>query len=105
MRFQCPVSFFPLALATAAGAPASLAATAELRETVRAKVTAEYPSLYSIYQHLHANPELSFMEVKTAALLAGELRPLGFEVTEKVGNTGVVAVLKNGPGPTVLVRA
>jgi len=45
------------------------------------------------------------MEVKTAALLAGELRSLGFDVTEKGGTTGVVAVLKNGVGPAVLVRA
>ena len=80
------------------------AATPEVREAVKARVDAEYASLETIYKDLHAHPELSFMEVKTAALLAGEWRRLGFEVTEKVGNTGVVAVLKNGPGPTVLVR-
>ncbi len=72
---------------------------------VNAKVDAEYPSLFGIYTNLHAHPELSFMEVKTAALVAGELRSLGFTVTEKVGNTGVVGVLTNGVGPTVLVRA
>jgi len=76
-----------------------------LRETVTRKVEAEYPSLLGIYTNLHAHPELSFMEVKTAALVAGELRALGFTVTEKVGNTGVVGVLTNGIGPTVLVRA
>jgi len=81
------------------------AAAPELRDTVRAKVSAEYPSLRAMYEHLHANPELSFMEVNTAALVARELRALGIEVTEKVGNTGVVGVLKNGPGPTVLIRA
>ena len=80
------------------------AASPELRDAVKARVDAEYPSLEAIYKDIHAHPELSFMEVKTAALLAGELRGLGFTVTEKVGNTGVVAVLKNGPGPTVLVR-
>jgi len=80
------------------------AATPALRDAVQARVDAEYPSLEVIYKDLHAHPELSFMEVRTAAILAGELRKLGFEVTEKVGNTGVVAVLKNGPGPTVLVR-
>jgi len=80
------------------------AATPEVREAVKARVDAEYASLETIYKNLHAHPELSFMEVKTAALLAGEFRKLGFEVTEKVGNTGVVAVMKNGPGPTVLVR-
>src|SRR5206468_8416807 len=72
---------------------------------VTRRVEAEYPSLLGIYTNLHAHPELSFMEVKTAALVAGELRRLGFTVTEKVGNTGVVGVLTNGPGSTVLVRA
>ena len=83
----------------------AFAATPELKPVVEAKVNAEYPSLEAIYQDLHAHPELSFMEVNTAALIAKELRALGFEVTEKVGITGVVGVLKNGPGPTVLVRA
>ena len=81
------------------------AATPEVREAVKARVEAEYPSLEATYRHLYANPELSFMEVKTAELIARELRSLGFEVTEKVGNTGVVAVLRNGAGPTVLVRS
>jgi amidohydrolase len=81
------------------------AAAPELRDVVAAKVAAEYGSLEAIYRQLHANPELSFMETKTAALIAKELRALGIEVTEKVGNTGVVGVLKNGAGPTVLIRA
>src|SRR3546814_15332847 len=59
----------------------------------------------TIYKDLHANPELSFMEVRSAAILAAEARKLGFQVTEKVGGTGVVAVMKNGPGPVVLIRA
>lgn len=86
---------------------ASAAATSpeQLRGLVTSRVEAEYPSLFSIYTNLHAHPELSFMEVKTAALVAGELRRLGFTVTEKVGNTGVVGVFTNGVGPTVLVRA
>lgn len=85
----------------------TLAATSPepLRGFVTKRVEAEYPSLLGIYTNLHAHPELSFMEVKTAALVAGELRTLGFTVTEKVGNTGVVGVLTNGVGPTVLVRA
>lgn len=62
------------------------------------------PSLIQLYEHLHANPELSFHEAKTSARMAEEIRALGFEVTEKVGGFGVVAVLKNGPGKTVLVR-
>jgi len=76
----------------------------ELRNLVTNRVIAEYPSLFNIYTNLHAHPELSFMEVKTAALVAGELRALGFTVTEKVGKTGVVGVLTNGPGPILLVR-
>src|SRR5882672_7625877 len=91
------------ALLLLAGATLS-AATPELREAVKGRVDAEYASLEVIYKDLHAHPELSFKETRTAALLAGEFRKLGFEVTEQVGNTGVVAVLKNGPGPTVLVR-
>ncbi|CAN5329357.1 M20 family metallopeptidase [soil metagenome] len=72
---------------------------------VDAKVTGELPDLVKLYQHLHTNPELSLREVNSAARMAEELRKLGFEVTEKVGGTGVVGVLKNGAGPTILVRA
>jgi hippurate hydrolase len=60
--------------------------------------------LIGLYQHLHANPELSLMEVQTAARLAEEIKKLGYDVTEKVGGNGVVAILKNGPGPVVLIR-
>jgi hippurate hydrolase len=86
-------------------ASAAAASPENLRGFVADRVEAEYPSLFGIYTNLHAHPELSFMEVKTAALVAGELRTLDFTVTEKVGNTGVVGVLTNGVGPTVLVRA
>jgi hippurate hydrolase len=63
------------------------------------------PELMELYRDLHANPELSFEEHKTAAKLAKRMRDLGFEVTEGVGRTGVVSVMKNGEGPTVLLRA
>src|SRR3546814_20664223 len=63
------------------------------------------PSLMAIYKDLHAHPELSFMEVRSAGILATEARKLGFKVTEKVGGTGIVAVMENGPGPVVMVRA
>lgn len=63
------------------------------------------PALMDHYRHFHANPELSLHEVKTAARLAEVARKAGFEVTEKVGGTGVVAVLRNGAGPVVLIRA
>jgi amidohydrolase len=61
--------------------------------------------LAPLFEHLHRNPELSFMETKTAARMASELREAGFEVTEGVGKTGVVAILKNGPGPLVMMRS
>src|SRR4030095_9143393 len=76
----------------------------QLRSLVTSRVDAEYPSLFEIYKNLHAHPELSFMEKKTAALVASELRALGFTVTERVGKTGVGCVFSNGAGPTVLVR-
>lgn len=63
------------------------------------------PDLSSLYEDLHAHPELSFAEHRTAELLAARLRDLGYQVTTGVGRTGVVAVLANGPGPTVLLRA
>jgi amidohydrolase len=80
------------AIAPAAG-PAELAG-----------LDALYPSLDALYRDLHQNPELSLHEEKTAAKLAERLRAQGFEVTEHVGGHGIVGVLKNGPGPTVLVR-
>lgn len=61
--------------------------------------------LVTLYKDLHTHPELSFQEVRSAGIIAAEARAAGFEVTEKVGRTGVVAVLKNGKGPTVLIRA
>jgi hippurate hydrolase len=61
--------------------------------------------LITLYKDLHAHPELGFEEVRTAGILAAEARAAGFEVTEKVGRTGVVAVLRNGKGPTLLIRA
>ena len=65
----------------------------------------ELPKLVEFYRLLHRSPELSFQEENTAAKLAGVLRDAGFEVTEKVGGHGVVGVLKNGEGKTVLLRA
>lgn len=65
----------------------------------------EAQRLEELYRHLHANPELSFHEVETAKTMAEQLRGAGFQVTEQVGGTGVVGVLENGPGKTILVRA
>ncbi|MEU6476487.1 amidohydrolase [Streptomyces sp. NPDC047017] len=63
------------------------------------------PRLADLYRDLHRHPELSLQEHRTAGLLADGLRPLGFEVTEQVGGTGVVGVLRNGDGPVVMLRA
>lgn len=83
-----------------------MTAATPLSDAVAQKIAAEYPSLDALYKHLHANPELSLMEEKTSARLAQELRAAGYEVTEKFGGGyGVVAVLKNGAGPTLLLRA
>jgi hippurate hydrolase len=70
----------------------------------RSEANAAYPKAYALYVDLHQHPELSGQETQTAAKLAKELRALGYAVTEHVGGTGVVAVLKNGPGRTVLLR-
>lgn len=67
--------------------------------------TPPYEHLEALYLHLHQNPELSFLEQRTSRRMADELSALGFEVTEQFGGTGVVAVLANGAGPTILIRA
>jgi metal-dependent amidase/aminoacylase/carboxypeptidase family protein len=61
--------------------------------------------LSGVYRDLHAHPELSFAEHRTAGIVAGWLKGLGFEVLEGIGKTGVAGVLRNGDGPTVLLRA
>jgi amidohydrolase len=88
-------------LPVAAQAPADLPASAQQ----------QLPALTEIYKHLHQNPELSRHEEQTSAFLAGELRKLGFTVTEHVGKYsdgaqafGVVAILENGPGPRLMIR-
>src|SRR6188768_2899393 len=75
-----------------------------LRGQVIDRVDREFASLEQLYRELHVAPELSLHEEKSAARMAAEMRALGWEVTEKVGKTGVVALLKNGTGPTLLVR-
>src|SRR6266540_2168776 len=77
----------------------------KLSDLVAQKLAADYASLDAFYKDLHAHPELSLMEEKACAKLAAELRAAGFEVTEKFGGCGVVAVLKNGAGPTLLIRS
>jgi amidohydrolase len=88
-------------LAAAAMTLSTPASAAALSDAIHADI----PMLMTLYRDLHANPELSMQEVRTPAKLAPEMRKLGFEVTEHVGKTGVVAVMKNGPGPVLLIRA
>ena len=68
------------------------------------EVESVYPDAHALYLDLHQNPELSSHETETAAKLAARLRTLGYDVTEHVGGTGVVAILKNGAGPAVMLR-
>ncbi len=77
---------------------------ARLARATPAEVDAAYPNAYALYLYLHQHPELSGSETQTAARLAAELRTLGYIVTEHVGGTGVVAILRNGPGKTVMLR-
>lgn len=77
---------------------------AELRQWIDAALHQRQPELRALYVDLHAHPELAFQESRTAGVLAARMRDLGFEVTEGVGGTGVVAMLRNGPGPVVMVR-
>lgn len=92
---------FLLTAASVSLLAASPARADSLADTIRG----DLPGLMAIYRDLHANPELSFEEVRSAKVLADAARKAGYEVTEKVGKTGVVAVLRNGAGPTVLIRA
>ncbi len=83
----------------------ALAATPAQADELRDAVSADLPALMELYKDLHANPELSFQEIETSKKLAARARAMGFEVTEGVGKTGVVAVMKNGDGPVVMLRA
>jgi hippurate hydrolase len=89
----CALTFFSVGLASVPHAA-----------DVNAEVNAQYPRAESLYLDLHRHPELSFHETQTAAKLANELKQLGFEVTTGVGRTGIVGILKNGAGPTVMLR-
>ena len=76
------------------------------QDDLRQSVAADYEqNLHDLFVHFHENPELSHREFNTSRRLAEEIRAFGYDVTEGVGGTGVVAVLENGPGPTIMVRA
>lgn len=89
------ISLFALALSSPA-----------FGQNLTADIAADYDAnLKPLFEHFHANPELSFREFETSKRLAAEIEALGFEVSTGIGQTGVVAVMKNGDGPTVLLRA
>src|SRR5688500_6414372 len=99
-----PLVFFLSSMLVASGASA--------QQSLDAMINSDLASLVATYKTLHAAPELSHHEEKTAAFFAGQLRALGYTVTERVGkyenpewtSYGVVALMKNGPGPTLLLR-
>ena|SRR5256885_465034 len=112
----CAMAFGCLLAAAAAWSQQAKPATSSRPASagkLDAMVERELPGLVTTYKALHAAPELSHHEDKTAALLAQKLRMLGYDVTEHVGKYekpewqghGIVALMKNGSGPTVLVRA
>ncbi|HET9684051.1 MAG TPA: hypothetical protein VFP15_08110, partial [Gemmatimonadaceae bacterium] len=70
-----------------------------------ARLSELLPGLEALYMDVHAHPELSLQETRTASLAAERLRTAGFDVTTGVGKTGVVGVLRNGDGPVVMLRA
>ena len=104
MRFAKPLfAVFILGSMVALPAHAELD-VASLKQSIETSFESEYPKLDALYKDIHAHPEIAFQEEKTAAKLAAEMRAIGFEVTEKVGKTGLVALYKNGDGPTIMVR-
>jgi hippurate hydrolase len=83
-----------------------LAASAAIGQNAPLKDQVEtvFPDAKALYLDLHQHPELSSHETRTASLMAGKLRALGYDVTENVGGTGIVGIMKNGPGPVVMLR-
>lgn len=97
---------FALLLALVGASPGAAADldVSRTKAAVDEQLNRDYPRLEALYKAIHSHPELGFEEHATASRLAKEMREIGFQVTEGVGKTGVVAILHNGPGPTVLVR-
>jgi hippurate hydrolase len=93
-----------LAIVLAGIAPISAQGDARWSTPTQAEIDSIFPDIDALYVDLHRNPELGFQETRTAATLAARLRALGFDVTTGVGKTGVVGVLRNGTGPTVMLR-
>src|ERR1700738_4890396 len=79
--------------------------TAIAAEPVLENLDRLIPDLEALYKDVHTHPELSMQETRTAGLAADRLRAAGYQVTTGVGKTGVVGLLRNGDGPTVMLRA
>lgn len=82
----------------------ALLAAAPVAAQTPAEIDTYYPDLQTLYQDLHRNPELAFQEVQTAAKLTARLKAFGYDVTTGVGRTGIVGLMRNGAGPTVMLR-
>src|SRR3954463_6903490 len=102
MRSSVAVFFF---LSLTASLCADNPPFADLAKRVSSFVDRDEQRLIELFKHLHANPELGFQEVKTAALIAQELKQFGYETHVGIGKTGVVGILKNGTGPVIMFRS
>ena len=83
---------------------ASTSAISASYPSIRTTIDKIYPELSILYKDLHKHPEIAFEEYRTAGVLSEKMKSLGFEVVEGIGKTGIVAILRNGDGPTILVR-
>src|ERR1044072_4412008 len=92
------------ALVLAAACTLSAQSGARWTTPTPAEIDSIFPDVDALYVDLHRSPELAFQEVQTAGKLAARLKALGFDVTTGVGKTGIVGILKNGAGPTVMLR-
>jgi hippurate hydrolase len=96
--------FLGMAFMVLVAGPGLALDAATVMPALDAEVAADYPNLLALYEDIHAHPELGFQETRTAAKLVGAMRALGFTVTAGVGKTGLVAIYRNGAGPTVMLR-
>lgn len=107
MQFRrvAPVATLFFALLAGQALSQTSALTPDLLDRVKSEVDADADRLISIFKDLHENPELGFMEKRTAGIVAAELESLGYEVKTGIGVTGVVGIMTNGDGPVVMYRA
>ncbi len=105
-RYRLTICIFALAgFATGTGQAQPDTSATERFTEIESLIDAEQDRLIDLFKDFHENPELPFMEERTAAIVAKELRALGYEVKTAIGKTGVAAVMKNGDGPVVMYRA